>query len=299
MDPVHIVMAGASGFLGTALRAHLALAGHTVTQLVRGQPTTPSQSNWDPYVNRLDTSVLDGTDTVINLAGIPLAHWPWTSSYRRQIVESRVETTTTLADAVAARAPGVALVNGSGINYYGADRGDEQLDEGSAPGNDFLADVCHRWEGATTSASEAGARVAMLRTAVVLDRSGGALKSLLLPFRLGVGGRLGSGKQWFATISLGDWLAATTRLVTDSSLRGPFNLVAPVSATNAEFTAALGQRIHRPTRLAVPSLGINAALGEFGSTLTGGVHALPRKLTEAGFEFSHPTIKTQLEAALS
>jgi uncharacterized protein len=298
MDSVHIVMAGASGFLGTSLRAHLALAGHTVTQLVRGNPTNASQCRWDPYAHQIDAGVLEGADAVVNLAGVPLAHWPWTSSYRRQIVESRVATTTTLADAVATLSPVVALVNGSGINYYGADRGHEQLDESSSPGDDFLADVCQKWESATTRASEAGARVARLRTAVVLDGSGGALKPLLLPFKLGLGGRLGSGRQWFATISLSDWLAAATRLVTDSSLSGPFNLVAPVSATNAEFTEALGRRLRRPTRLAVPTLGIKAALGEFGSTLTGGVHALPRRLTEAGFEFSHPTIETQLEAAL-
>lgn len=295
---MHILMAGASGFLGTALRGHFAVAGHTVTQLVRGGPTTPSQVQWDPYSGHLDPSTLADVDLVVNLAGAPLAHWPWTSSYRQQIIDSRVSTTTTLAQAIAARGRGVELVNASGINYYGGDRGDEQLDEESSPGNDFLAEVCQRWEQATTSASAAGARVAMLRTAVVLDRSGGALKPLLLPFKLGVGGRLGSGRQWFPTISLDDWLAAVTRIATDSSLSGPFNLVAPAAATNAEFTAALGKRIRRPTRLTVPALGIKTVLGEFGSTLTGGVNAAPRRLIAAGFDFSHPTIEDQLDAAL-
>jgi uncharacterized protein (TIGR01777 family) len=253
---------------------------------------------WDPYSGRLDPSALQDMDVVVNLAGAPLAHWPWTSSYRKQIVNSRVRTTTTLASAIATSGATTALVNASGINYYGSDRGDENLDEGSAPGQDFLGTVCQRWEDATRSASAAGARVARVRTAVVLDRSGGALKSLLPPFKLGVGGQLGSGRQWFPTISLDDWLAAVTRLATDSSLNGPFNVVAPIAATNAEFTAALGARISRPTRLAVPGFAIRTALGEFGSTLTGGVKAAPRRLMDAGFEFSHPTIEAQLDAAL-
>lgn len=296
---MHIVMAGASGFLGTALRAHLALAGHTVTQLVRGEPTTPSQVQWDPYAHQLDASALDGAGTVINLAGAPLAHWPWTASYRQQIIDSRVSTTKTLADAVAVAGSGLALVNASGINYYGADRGDELLDEESRPGTDFLADVCTRWEDATSSARAGGAHVALLRTAVVLDKSGGALKSLLPAFRLGVGGRLGSGRQWFATISLADYLSAVTRIATDSSMSGPYNVVAPVAATNAEFTAALGKRLRRRTRLPVPAVAIKAALGEFATTLVGGVNAAPRRLMASGFEFAHPTIEAQLDAALN
>lgn len=296
---MHIVMAGASGFLGTALRAHLSLAGHTVTQLVRGEPTTPSQVQWDPYASELDAAVLDGADTVINLAGAPLAHWPWTASYRQRILDSRAATTKTLADAVGAAGSGVALVNASGINYYGADRGDELLDEDSRPGTDFLADVCTRWEDATSSAAASGARIAMLRTAVVLDSSGGALKSLLPAFRLGLGGRLGSGRQWFPTISLADYVSAVTTIATDSALSGAFNVVAPVPATNAEFTAALGNRLRRPTRLAVPAVVVKAALGEFAKSLVGGVHTEPRRLTAAGFEFAHPTVEAQLDAALS
>lgn len=295
---MRIVVAGGSGFLGTALRGHLAKAGHTVTQLVRSEPITPAQVQWDPYASTLDPAVLVGADTVVNLAGAPLAHWPWTASYRQQIIDSRVATTKTLADAIAAADSTTALVNASGINYYGADRGDELLDEESAAGSDFLAEVCTRWEDATGSAQAAGARVAVLRTAVVLDSSGGALKSLLVPFRLGVGGKLGTGRQWFASISLEDYLGAVTRIATDSSLSGPFNVVAPVAATNAEFTAALGERVRRPTRLTVPAFGIKAALGEFATTLVGGVNAAPRRLVESGFEFAHPTIEAQLDAAL-
>lgn len=295
---MHILMAGASGFLGTALRRHLGLAGHTVTQLVRAEPEAPTQIRWDPYSGHLDPNCLDGVDVIVNLAGAPLAHLPWTSSYRQQIIDSRAATTATLSQAVARAEGSVALVNASGINYYGSDRGDEQLDESSSTGSDFIADVCRRWEDATSAASAAGARVAMLRTAVVLDRSGGALKPLLLPFRLGLGGRLGSGRQWFPSISLPDYLRATTTAATDAAMSGPVNVIAPVAATNAEFTAALGRRLHRPTRLSTPGVAIKAVLGEFGSTLVGGVRVAPRRLSEAGFVFSHPTIEAQLDAAL-
>lgn len=296
---MHIVIAGGSGFLGTALRAHLAQSGHTITQLVRGEPSSATQVQWNPSAGRLDPAVLDGADAVVNLAGAPLVHVPMTASYRRQIIDSRVSTTTTLADAVAARGSSTALVNASGINYYGGDRGDELVDEDSAPGTDFLADVCKRWEDATSSAQGSGARVAVVRTSVVLDKSGGALKPLLLPFRLGVGGRLGSGRQWFPSVSMADYLAAVTRLITDSSMSGPFNVVAPVAATNTEFTAALGARVHRPARLTVPPIAIKTALGEVAGALVGGVNAVPRRLLSAEFEFAHPTIERQLDAALA
>lgn len=298
MAVVEILVAGGSGFLGTALRAHLARAGHSVTQLVRSEPSTPAQVQWDPYGGELEPSVVDRADGVINLAGAPVAHWPLTESYRLQIVDSRVATTRTLAETIASTGGGTALINASGINYYGSDRGDERLDESSSPGADFMAEVSKQWEGATAAASEAGARVAVLRTSVVLDRSGGALKRLLLPFRLGVGGRLGSGRQWFATVSLVDYLAAVSRIVTDESMSGPYNIVAPVPATNAEFTATLGQFLHRPTRLPVPGVALKAVLPELSRALLGGVKATPRRLIEAGFEFSHPTIGAQLDAAL-
>jgi len=296
---VRILVAGGSGFLGTALRAHLALEGHFVTQLVRSEPSTPTQVRWDPDRGDITASVVDEADAVVNLAGAPLAHWPWTAAYRKQIIESRVATTNTLAEAIAATGGSTALVNASGINYYGSDRGDENLDESSAPGDDFIAEVSKRWESATAAAANAGARVGVLRTSVVLDSSGGALKSLLLPFRLGVGGRLGTGRQWFATVSLDDYLRAVTRIATDDTMSGPYNIVAPVAATNAQFTAALGQRLHRPTLLTVPSFGLKAALPGLSTSLLGGVKAAPQRLMEAGFEFSHPTISAQLDAALA
>jgi uncharacterized protein (TIGR01777 family) len=298
MDDMQILMAGSSGFLGTALRRHLEAAGHPVTQLVRGEPSGPAQVRWDPYSHHLEPGLLSGVDVVVNLAGAPLAHLPWTSSYRQRIIESRVATTATLSVAIARAQHQVGLVNASGINYYGSDRGEEQLDESSAAGSDFIADVCQQWENATSAASAAGARVALLRTAVVLDHSGGALKPLLLPFRLGIGGHLGSGRQWFPSISLTDYLRATTTVVTDATMNGPVNVIAPVPATNAAFTAELGSRLHRPTKMTVPAVAIKAALGDFGSTLVGGVRVAPRRLLDAGFTFAHPTIGAQLDAAL-
>ncbi len=295
---MQILLAGGSGFLGTALRETLTASDHDVIQLVRSEPASASQVKWDPYGRGVDLAVVAQADAVVNLAGAPLAHWPWTASYRKKIVDSRVRTTRTLAEAVAATGATTALVNASGINYYGSDRGDEKLDEHSAAGGDFLGELCRRWEEATHPAAAAGARVAVLRTAVVLDGAGGALKSLLIPFRLGLGGRLGTGRQWIATVSLHDYLAAATRILTDAALTGPFNVVAPVPARNREFTAALGTRLHRPTRMTVPSFALRSALGDFGATLTGGVRVAPRRLLDAGFEFSQPTIESQLDAAL-
>ncbi len=295
---MRILVAGGSGFLGTALRAHLARGGHSVTQLVRSEPSTPSQVQWDPYRGNLTASAVSEADTVVNLAGAPLAHWPWTASYKETILKSRLETTGTIARTIAGLDHPPALVNAGGINYYG-DRGDELLDEESAPGRGYLAEVSRQWDEAPQVAADAGARVVRLRTAVVLHRSGGSLKPILLPFRLGAGGRLGDGRQFFPTISLVDYVAAVSRLVVDSTLEGPFNLVAPVVATNAEFTEALGRALHRPTFARVPDFAIKAIGGGGLSTLVlGSVNAVPRRLIEAGFAFQHPTVAEQLDAAL-
>jgi uncharacterized protein (TIGR01777 family) len=295
---VKIVLAGSSGFLGGALREKLTADGHTLVRLVRGQPREPNQVRWDPYTGELDPSVVEGADAVVNLAGVPIGHIPWTESYRRQVVDSRVATTSCLAATIDGLGGSTALVNASGINYYGADRGDEELDESSSPGTGFLADVCQRWESATASAGDAGARVAILRTAVVLDRSGGSLRLLLPPFRLGLGGRLGSGRQWFATISLGDYVAAVTRIVTDDGMRGPYNLTAPEPSTNAEFTHELGRQLRRPTLVPVPGPALTSVAGDVGRAMLGSIRARPRRLLEAGFVFEHPTISDTLAAGL-
>lgn len=293
-----IVLAGASGFLGTPLRAALVTQGHTLVQLVRGDPQRADQSQWDPYTGQVDTGLIASADVVVNLAGAPIARVPMTESYKRQIVESRVATTSCLADTIATLGGTTALVNAGGINYYGVDCGDQALDEASPPGPGFLAEVAQQWEAATTSAHNSGARVAVLRTAIVLDRSGGSFRLMALPFRFGVGGRVGSGAQWFPTISLADYVSAATRIVTDDSMHGPYNMTAEVPSTNAQFTDELGRQLRRPTVLAVPGFAVTTVVGELGKAMLGSIKAIPQRLLEAGFTFAHPTIGDQLRAAL-
>jgi uncharacterized protein (TIGR01777 family) len=295
---MRIVISGSSGFLGTALRRSLAADGHDLVQLVRGAPRGADQRRWEPYAGDLDPTVFDGADAVVNLSGVPIGHVPWTESYRRQVMQSRVATTTLIAETIAALGGSIALVNASGINYYGVDRGDAELDEDSRAGTGFLSDVSQRWESATASAEDAGARVARLRTAIVLDRSGGSFKLMVIPFRLGVGGRIGSGRQWFPTISLADYVAAVSRIITDDAMHGPYNLTAPEPATNAAFTQELGRRLGRPTLLPVPGFAVTAVVGDVGRAMVGSIRAVPRRLLDAGFAFAHPTISDELEAAL-
>ncbi len=291
-----IIVAGASGFLGTALLRRLAADGHDIVQLVRSPPKAADQVQWDPAAGDLDPASLESADTVINLGGAPIARWPWTAAYKETILQSRLETTGTVAAAIAAGASKPALVNASGINYYG-DRGDERLDETSAAGTGFLADVVKQWEAATRPAEDAGARVVRLRTGVVLHRAGGALQKIQIPFRLGVGGKIGDGRQFFPTISLDDYCGAVARLATDRTLDGPFNLAAPVAATNTEFTDAMGHVLGRPTLLRVPRFALRAVAGELSGEVLGSINAAPTRLIEAGYEFQQPTIVDQVAAA--
>ncbi|MEJ7741976.1 MAG: TIGR01777 family oxidoreductase [Nocardioidaceae bacterium] len=294
-----ITMAGASGFLGTALRRHFESTGHAVTQLVRSEPTSPRQVRWDPYRGELDSGLLRESGAIINLAGAPVGHWPWTANYKRQILDSRVATTATISTTIASLDKRPVLLNASGINYYGDHDEVQPATEESQAGVGFLADVTRRWEAAAEPAATADTRVVKMRTAVVLDKSGGALKTMLLPFKLGVGGRFGNGRQYFPTISLHDYVAAVHRLMTDEALSGAFNLVAPVPATNGEFTQELGARLHRPTVLTVPAFALKKIAGDLSREFLGSVHAVPKRLLEAGFEFAHPTVGQQLDAALA
>lgn len=295
---MRILLAGASGFLGTALRERLLSDGHTTRRLVRSDPTGPDDVRWDPYRGVLPDDVLAGVDVVVNLAGAPIAHWPWTAAYRKVLLESRTATTRTIAEAVSRRDAVPALVNASAIGYYGKDRGGEELDERSAPGDGFLADVVEQWEAATAAVSDGGGRVVRLRTSVVLDRQGGALKVMRLPFLLGLGGKFGDGQQWFPTISLHDWVAAVSRAVNDDALSGAYNLVAPQPATNADLTRLLGHALHRPTVMRVPAFVLRTILGDLSGELLGSLKVHPARLLDAGFEFAHPTLESQLEAAL-
>lgn len=297
---MRILLAGASGFLGTALRHHLTDEGHSAARLVRSEPHGPDEHHWDPYQGGLPAEALAGVDVVVNLAGAPIAHWPWTPSYREQLLTSRVATTQTIATALTRLdGPVPALVNASAVGLYGTDRGDEALSEDALRGAGFLADVVEQWEAATEPATGVGSRVVLLRTAVVLDKAGGALKVMRLPFQLGVGGRLGNGRQWFPSISLADYLSAVARAVTDPSLAGPYNIVAPEPATNAELTRLLGALLHRPTLLRVPGFALKAVLGDLSGEVLGSLKVLPTRLVDAGFTFAHPDLESQLRAALS
>lgn len=296
---MEILLAGASGFLGTSVRQRLAEDGHRIRRLVRRPSSEPDTYEWDPYRGALPREALQRVDAVVNLAGAPIAHWPWTSSYRKVLLDSRVKTTETIASALTRLdAPPPALVNASAIGYYGTDREDEDLDEQASQGEGFLADVVAQWEAATRPVAAAGGRVVLLRTAVVLDDSGGALKRIKVPFSLGVGGRLGDGRQWFSTISLPDWVSAVVRAVTDDAMTGPYNLAVPEPATNADLTRLLGELLHRPTLVRVPAFALRALLGELSGELLGSLKVRPTRLLASGFEFAHPDLESELHAAL-
>jgi uncharacterized protein (TIGR01777 family) len=295
---MRLVLAGASGFLGTAWRDHLAHEGHEVVRLVRGEALAESESHWDPYAGQVDRAVIEGADVVANLAGAPLAHWPWTESYKRTFVGSRTETTRTLAEAIAASDRKPAFVAQNGISGYG-DRGAEVLTEESATDADtFMAGVTREWQAAARPAQEAGARVAVMRTSVILDRRGGALKQLVRIFKAGLGGPVGSGEQYFSTMSLTDWLRAATFLATVDSA-GVHNLSAPEVETSAEFARRLGRILHRPAVVPVPAFALNSLAGTVSSELLNSTRVSPARLLAEGFAFEHPTLDEQLASALS
>jgi uncharacterized protein (TIGR01777 family) len=296
---MRFVVAGASGFLGTALRDHVARDGHEVVRLVRGEPVSPQESRWDPSLGQVDQEVVERADVVVNLAGAPIAHWPWTESYQRKLLDSRVATTGTLARAVAAAATKPVLLAQNGIAGYG-DRGDEVLTEDSSTdAPTALGKITRAWEDATQPARGAGARVCVMRTSVVLDRRGGALKTMLLPFRLGLGGPLGSGEQYFATISLTDWLRAVSHLAGNEGSEGAYNLAGPNTTTNREFTRELGRLLNRPTVLPAPARPIRMVLGELSNELLGSARVEPARLRDEGFAFEHTTVGSRLEAGLN
>jgi uncharacterized protein (TIGR01777 family) len=291
------VLAGSSGFLGKALARDLAADNHQVVRLVRGEPRLPSEVRWDPAQGQLDLAALEGADVLVNLAGANIGR-PWTPTYRRVIRESRVSTTATLAAAAAQLDRPPVFITQSGIGGYGKDCGDRELTEESELGEGFLSDVVRLWEGAAAPAREAGSRVASLRTGVVLDRSAPAFQLLSLPFRLGLGGRLGSGKQYFPIVSLTDWLRAVRHVAEHDEMSGPINVTLPNPVTNQEFAQALATALHRPALIPVPSFVLTTVLGEFAWELIGSKKAIPAKLLATGFSFTHPTPAAALTAAL-
>jgi uncharacterized protein (TIGR01777 family) len=298
--PLTIALTGATGLIGSALVQLLRAHGHTVRRFVRStRDAGKGDVVWDAERTDLPAGALDGVDAVINLAGAPVAQ-RWTSERKHDIRASRVLGTEKLAHAIAAMAqkPRV-LLNGSAVGYYG-DRGDEVLTESSAPGHDFLAGVCVEWERATAPAADAGVRVVLLRTGVVLSKEGGALAKLLPPFRLGMGGPLGSGEQWMSWIALEDHLRAMEHCLFADEVRGAMNLVAPNPVRNSHFATTLGRVLARPALIPVPAIALTLMYGEMArATLLASQRALPDALAATGFDFRQPTLEGALRSLLA
>jgi len=298
---MRIVIAGSSGFLGGYLRAALAERGDEVTRLVRRPPKAPDEVAWNPKAGTLDPAALSTVDAVVNLAGTAVDEHRWTEGYKRVLIASRVDSTTTLAKTMAAlpesERPRV-LLSSSGVNYYG-DTGDRRVDERDPAGDGFLADLCRVWEAATHPAEDAGVRVVRLRTGLPLGKGGGFLKPFLLPFRLGVGGRLGSGRQYQPWLSIVDWQAILLFLLDREDIAGPVNVVGPEPVTNAEFTRALAEVLHRPALLPVPRFALRVVIGEMIVDALASLRIMPGVLTDAGFTYRHNDVRSALRSAVA
>ena len=298
---MHVAVTGASGLIGSWLVPHLTTGGHTVTRLVRREPRADDEVQWDAEAGRLDPAALEGTDAVIHLAGEPIGEHRWTPQHKERVRDSRVVSTRALAAALAGLDNGPhTLVCASGIHYYG-EGGDAALDEATGPGSGFLSSVVQDWEAAADPARAAGVRVVHLRTGIVQDSTGGALKRMLPLFKLGLGGRLGSGRQWWSWISRHDVLGLYHHALTTESLHGPVNATAPNPVTNAEYTRVLGQVLDRPTLLPVPKLGPKLLLGpEMAEELlftSAKVH--PTVAEKSGYAFRHAELEPALRELLA
>ncbi len=292
-----VAITGASGLIGSALAESLISDGHEVLRLVRRPPNAPDEAQWHPTEGSVDIDALAGVDAVAHYAGAGVGDRRWTASYKRQIRDSRVLGTQTLARALTRLDPAPRVfVSGSAIGVYG-DTGDEPVDESSPAGEGFLANVVVAWEASAAPASDAGIRVVHPRTGLVVAAHGGAWGRLWPLFRLGVGGRLGDGSQYWSFVSLRDYVRAVRRMIDDDSMSGVYNVTAPNPVTNREMTAAMADVVHRPAFAHVPSFVIKGVLGQMSSEVLGSLRVLPTRLLEAGFEFEDPTIADALAAA--
>ena len=290
---MRVLVSGSRGLIGSTLIPALESGGHSVIRLVRGK-AGKNEVSWDP-VGQLDPGAVAGFDAVVHLAGESIAG-RWTDSKKQRIADSRIQGTRTLVNALSLSSsrPRV-LVGASAVGYYG-DRADELLTEQSPPGNDFLANVCQRWEQAVEEAASAGIRTVELRIGLVLSREGGGLAQMLPPFRMGVGGRMGSGKQYWPWVAINDIVGAILHALQTDTMRGPYNAVAPQPVTNAEFTKTLGQVLHRPTVFPMPAFVVRTVFGEMGTALLlASQRVSPKKLEGTGFRFKHPDLKPALE----
>ncbi|MFJ3716210.1 TIGR01777 family oxidoreductase [Streptomyces sp. NPDC090057] len=297
MERSRIAVAGASGLIGSALVRSLTADGHEVVRLVRRAPRGGDEVRWDPERQQVDAAGLAGCDAVVNLAGAGIGDRRWTPEYKRLIRDSRVLGTAALAEAVASLdTPPRVYVSGSAMGIYG-DTGDRAVDEDAPPGDGFLPSLCVEWEEAAAPVQEAGVRTVFLRTGLVVARGGGAWGRLFPLFRAGLGGRLGSGRQYWSYIALHDEVAAIRHLIDDGTASGPYNLTAPQPLTNREVTEAMGRVLHRPTLFAVPEPVLRAALGEMAGDVLGSQRVLPKRLLESGFTFAFPGIEDAIRAA--
>ena len=296
-----VAVAGSSGLIGTGLVAGLRSEGHEVVRLVRRAAEARDEVRWDPRRGELDADDLEGVDAFVNLAGAGIGDKRWTPERRKEVLDSRVVPTRLLAETAAKLDPlPSAFLGGSAVGWYGHDSGDTEKTEADPHGTGFLADVVVAWEQAAQAAEEAGIRTVLLRSGVVQSTAGGALAKQLLPFKLGLGGRLGSGRQHLSWISLADEVGAIMFCLTQEGLSGPVNLTAPNPVTNAEFTKTLGRLLHRPTLVPTPTPALKALFGEdmVREMLLGGQRAIPAKLQEHGFRWLHPTLDVALRDIL-
>jgi uncharacterized protein (TIGR01777 family) len=293
-----IAVTGASGLIGQPLVAHLRQQGHNVYRMVRRATSAPDEITWNPESGFVDLEKLAGTEAVIHLAGAGVGDHRWTDAYKKEIRDSRVKGTDTIARAIASLDPKPRVfVSGSAIGFYG-DTGDRIVTETDPAGHGFLADVVVAWEAAANPARDAGIRVVHPRTGLVVAGNGGAWGRMFPLFKAGVGGKLGSGKQYWSWISLRDEVGALTYLMENESLTGPVNLTAPTPQTNAEITKVMGSVLGRPTLLAVPSIALKTVLGEFSSEVLGSARVLPAVLEQKGFYFQDTTIESAIRQAL-
>jgi uncharacterized protein (TIGR01777 family) len=298
---MRVLIAGGSGFLGQALARELIAHQHLVHTLVRRPAGGATEVEWHPERDELNPDVLRGYDAVIGLSGAGISDKRWTPDYKRELLESRLRPTATLASAIAqlpADQRPATFLSASAIGYYG-DRGDLPLPESAVAGTGFLAELVAKWEAATAPAAEAGVRVVTLRTGLVLSAGGGLLKRLVPLFKLGVGGKLGSGQQYQSWISLADEIGAIRYLLSAGQVTGPVNLTGPDPVRNDEFSSELGKVLHRPALLPAPAFGIRLVLGEFADEgALASQRVIPERLLDSGYQFQHPDLRSALAWAV-